>query len=91
MLKALRGMDWKFIEANEGNPRGLPTEQLFQVSADPLEKQDLRAEKPEIAARMKNDTNAEVELAKSRAVEGGKEATLTQAQQEALRALGYIK
>jgi uncharacterized protein (TIRG00374 family) len=91
VLKALRGMDWKFIEANEGNPRGLPAEQLFEVSADPQEKKDLRSARPEIAERMRNDTDAEVELAKSRAVQGGTDAVLTEADKERLRALGYIK
>ncbi len=91
VLKALRGMDWKFIEANEGNPRGLPTEQLFEVAVDPKEKTDLRKERPELAERMRAQTNAEVELAKERAVGGGTDAQLTEAQEEALRALGYIK
>jgi hypothetical protein len=84
-------MDWKFIEANEGNPRGLPTEELFEVAVDPKEKKNLRKEKPELADRMRTQTNAEVELAKRNAVGGGTDATLTEAQEAALRALGYIK
>jgi len=91
VVKALRGMDWKFIEANEGNPRGLPPEQLFEVSVDPKEKTDLHQQQREIADRMRTDTNTEVELARSRAVQGGKDATLTEADRERLRALGYIK
>jgi hypothetical protein len=91
VVKALRGMDWKFIEANEGNPRGLPPEQLFEISVDPKEKTDLHQQQREITDRMRSDTNAEVELARSRAVQGGKDATLTEADRERLRALGYIK
>jgi uncharacterized protein (TIRG00374 family) len=91
VLRALRGMDWKLIEANEGNPRGLPVQQLFQVSVDPGEKLDLHATQPGIAARMRQETDALVDLAKSQAVEGGTDAVLSEADQERLRALGYIK
>jgi hypothetical protein len=45
----------------------------------------------EIADRMRNDTHAEVELATSRAVQGGTDAVLSEADEERLRALGYIK
>jgi hypothetical protein len=40
---------------------------------------------------IRTQTNAEVELAKRNAVGGGTNATLTEAQEAALRALGYIK
>ncbi len=91
VVRALRGMEWKFIEANPGNPRGLPPEQLFDVASDPGERSDLRSRRPELAERLRADTNAEVELARSRAVQGGKDAALTEADRERLRALGYIK
>ena len=91
VVKALRGMEWKFIEANPGNPRGLPPEQLFDVAKDPGEKDDLRARDSALAERLRTETNAQVDLAKRRAVGGGKDATLTEADRERLRALGYIK
>ena len=44
VLRAVRTPEWKLIEANPGNPRGLPPEELFQVSADPGETRNLIGE-----------------------------------------------
>lgn len=91
VVRALRGMEWKFIEANPGNPRGLPAEQLFDVAKDPAEKDDLRAREPALAGRLRDEASAQIDLARRRAVGGGKDAALTEADRERLRALGYIK
>ncbi len=37
----------KFIEANPGNPRGLPTHELFRLDRDPGERQNLVREEPQ--------------------------------------------
>ncbi len=42
VLASLRTETWKLIKANPGNPRGLPTEELFNLEEDPLEKKNLR-------------------------------------------------
>ncbi|MCC6640834.1 MAG: sulfatase-like hydrolase/transferase [Deltaproteobacteria bacterium] len=91
VVTALRGMEWKFIEANPDNPRGLPVEQLFDVAKDPGETNDLRTREAALTDRLRAETNAAVDLARQRAVGGGKDATLTEADRERLRALGYIK
>ena len=41
VLRALRTEDWKWIEANEGNPRGLPAEALYHMGKDPGEEQNV--------------------------------------------------
>ncbi len=43
ILQAFRSEDWKLIQANPGNPRGLPPRQLFAIAKDPHEQNDLAA------------------------------------------------
>ena len=40
-IRAVRGRDWKLIEANPGNPRGLRPTELYQLEGDPGERRDL--------------------------------------------------
>jgi len=40
-LSAIRGAGFKYMRANEGNPRGLPSEALFDLVADPGETANL--------------------------------------------------
>ena len=44
---------WKYIVANDGNPRGLKPEELYDMSSDPNELNDLAREKPAELARLK--------------------------------------
>ena len=92
VLRALRTPEWKLIEANRGNPRGLPPEELFQISADPGEKHNLIGEQGEPRPGAAHAGGGRAELARSRAAsDGGEAAKLTDAQQEALKALGYAE
>jgi arylsulfatase A-like enzyme/uncharacterized membrane protein YbhN (UPF0104 family) len=92
VLRALRTPEWKLIEANRGNPRGLPPEELFQIASDPLEKNNLIGEQASRAQALRRQAEAEQTLARSRAAgDGGEAAKLTDAQQEALKALGYAE
>jgi arylsulfatase A-like enzyme len=91
VLRARRTPEWKLIEANPGNPRGLPVEELFQVSADPGETRNLIGEQAGQAQALRVQADAEQQLARSRAVGGGEAAELSDAQQEALKALGYAE
>ena len=43
VLQAVRGHDWKLITANPGNPRGLATDELYDVKSDPQEKRNMAA------------------------------------------------
>jgi arylsulfatase A-like enzyme len=49
-VRALRAGEWKIIEANPRNPRGLPESELFRVTHDPGETRNLA---PAEAARAK--------------------------------------
>ena len=90
MLRALRTTEWKLIDANPGNPRGLPPEELFQVSADPGETQNVAPERAALAGEMRAQAEAKQQLARSKAA-GGEAAKITETQQEALKALGYAQ
>jgi hypothetical protein len=91
VLRARRTPEWKLIEANPGNPRGLPAEELFQVSVDPGETRNLIGEQAGQAQALRVQADAEQQLARTRAVGGGEAAELSDAQQEALKALGYAE
>ncbi len=91
VLRALRTTEWKLIDANPGNPRGLAPEQLFHISVDPGETQNLNQQRSELAGEMRTQAEAKQKLAQSHAAGGGKAAELSAAQQEALRQLGYAE
>jgi arylsulfatase A-like enzyme len=91
VLRALRTLQWKYLEANEGNPRGLPPRELFEVSVDPHETKDLGPARPEIAAEMRGQLDAKQQYAREHGLTGGGTAVLTDAQREALKALGYLQ
>jgi arylsulfatase A-like enzyme len=90
VLRALRTSSWKLIEANEGNPRGLPPAELFHVESDPGERTNLHEREPARSAELRQHLDGQQKLAESRRVGGGT-ATLTAAEEEALRALGYVQ
>lgn len=45
IIKALITPDWKLIRANDHNPRGLPTAELFDLQLDPHEQENLYAQR----------------------------------------------
>jgi len=52
LLTAVRSEGWKFIVSNAGNPRGHAPEELYRVTRDPDERQDLAGRSPELQGRM---------------------------------------
>jgi arylsulfatase A-like enzyme len=91
VLRAVRSEDWKWIEANEGNQRGLPVEELFHVGKDPDESENLAESTAWVVQELRDHADAQERLAESRAVEGGGEADLSEQEIETLRALGYLE
>ncbi len=91
VLRALRTEEWKLIEANAGNPRGLAPVELYQVSQDPGERRDLSTEAAAKVAELRRHAEAQLQLARSQSVGGGATAELSAAEQEALRLLGYVE
>ncbi len=92
-VRVRRGLEaLKFIEANAGNPRGLPDRQLFRVDMDPGERVDLAQEAPERLRIAQQHLRAAAERARHgavhrRAVEPGADPDA----EARLRALGYAE
>jgi arylsulfatase A-like enzyme len=90
VLRALRTLDWKLIEANQGNPRGLAPVELFAIADDPGENRDLLERHPEVAQRLLEQVEAERRFAERLAVESEETARLSREECEKLRVLGYV-
>ena len=90
VLRAVRTETWKYIEANEGNPRGLPTAELFDVVEDRAEANNVLASQSQLVAEMRRHADAQEQKARSNARAGG-EAKLSDAEREALCQLGYME
>jgi arylsulfatase A-like enzyme len=91
VLRSIRTSEWKLIEANPGNPRGLPDLELFAIGQDPKETQDVAPQNAPVTAEMRQHAEAQRQLAASQAVEGGEQAKLTREECEKLRVLGYVQ
>jgi arylsulfatase A-like enzyme len=91
VLEAVRTREWKLIEANEGNPRGLPPVELFEIGADPKETRNVIESHAAVADGLRGHGEAQRQLAASRAVEGGGAAELSHEECERLRVLGYVQ
>ncbi len=91
VLRAVRTPRWKWVEANPGNPRGLPERELFDLTRDPQEQRNLHTEAPKQAQRLATRAEAEQRAAARSAVEPHSKAALSRAECERLAALGYVR
>jgi arylsulfatase A-like enzyme/uncharacterized membrane protein YbhN (UPF0104 family) len=91
VLRSLRTEQWKLIEANPGNPRGLPEQSLFDVERDRHERDNLYRDHEAVAQELRTHADAVQRLAKSHALGEGEAAKLSSTDEEALRQLGYIE
>jgi arylsulfatase A-like enzyme len=91
VLRAVRTRRWKWIEANAGNPRGLPERELFEVEVDPRERHNVAAREPGTAAEMARQA-AELEAAaRAQQVGVAEAAKITAEECEQLKQLGYVE
>ena len=93
VLWALRTRETKLINANEGNPRGLPTRELFNLDQDPGELDNLLEEGDSwtgVEAELAMHAEAQRAAAESGAVAGGADVEMTKDECEQLRMLGYV-
>ena len=91
VLQAVRTREWKLITANEGNPRGLAPEELYDLPHDPGERQNVVASAPGDAAdRMRAALGRSVLEARQH---GGasEQAGVDAATRARLKSLGYIQ
>jgi arylsulfatase A-like enzyme len=88
VLHALRSSTHKLILANTDNPRGLPSEGLFDLVADPGEQDNLFTGLPDHALTLRRELRQIITLALERAVEG-EVGSVDASLEEKLRDLGY--
>jgi len=88
VLRSLRTPHRKLITANEGNPRGLPAVELFDLRSDPGEQNDLAAGEPDTVRLLRAALDRIVAFAEASAV-AGQSGELDAATKERLRQLGY--
>ena len=90
VLRAVRTERWKWIEANAGNPRGLPERELFEVTVDPHEKDNVVEREPGTAAELSRHAEG-AQLAAERARVGeARSASISPEERASLCALGYL-
>jgi arylsulfatase A-like enzyme len=90
VLHSIRGSEWKLIIANEGNPRGLDREELYDLSSDPLEKNNLSGEKADMVADLRGQALETLSQALAVSVEA-QEKEHGDIERERLKALGYVQ
>jgi arylsulfatase A-like enzyme len=88
VLYSISGPSWKLIEANEGNPRGLPLRSLYHIAQDRGEMHDLYEAERDKAAQMSAHIEKTAALALAQAVTGD-QVELDEATAAQLRSLGY--
>ena len=90
VLRAVRTQRWKWLEANAGNPRGLPERELFDVSVDPGETQSLAEREPGTLAELKRHADGQQLAAEQARVGTAKAAAISAEERASLCALGYL-
>jgi arylsulfatase A-like enzyme len=89
ILSSVRSDGFKYIRANEGNPRGLETEELYDMEADPGEQDNQIGKNGRVQAQMSSLLRDELAAAMSVKIEA-QQAEISADDCERMRALGYI-
>ena len=89
ILSAIRAGGWKYVEANEGNRRGLPSVDVFDLAVDPQEKRNLTGIDAERQGQLSRMLMAEIEAAASVRVKGSGNV-IDDTTRSRLEALGYM-
>ncbi|MAY81465.1 MAG: hypothetical protein CL930_11860 [Deltaproteobacteria bacterium] len=90
ILSSVRADGWKYIRANEGNPRGLQTEELYDVVADSGEQKNLAGKNGKKQTELSEILRDELEQSMTMKVES-QDADISMEDCERMRALGYIE
>lgn len=88
IAQAVQSLEWKLVQANAGNPRGLPEQALFQLAQDPGETQDRSAAEAARVAELSGQIQDSLAYAQARAVAAA-QTGLDAATLQQLRNLGY--
>ena len=89
---AIVDANWKLIQ-NTARPPGLPEFELFDYAKDPLNKQNVAAEHPDVVTRLSKLIAGWREMATAARVKPDAETTKTLSADELqrLRSLGYVR
>jgi arylsulfatase A-like enzyme len=87
-LQSIRKGGMKFIKANEGNPRGLETAELYDIAADPTEQSNLAGSRAADQAALEQEMLDTIEAAKDPNV-GTQTTEISCDECQSLMALGY--
>lgn len=95
ILQSIRQLDesgsvYKWLRANEGNPRGLATEELFEMKSDPGEQNNL-AEREVERARQLDEAMKALEAKYAEGAARKQTAEISDADCQRLMALGYME
>ncbi len=90
VLRAVRTPRWKWLEANAGNPRGLPERELFEVSVDPAEQQNVAEREPGTLAELERHADGQQLAAEQGRVGEAEAAAISAEERASLCALGYL-
>jgi len=91
VLRAVRTKRWKWIEANAGNPRGLPERELFEVEVDPGETENVAEREAGTALELARQAAAFEVAAKEHRGGEAKAASISKEECEQLKQLGYVR
>jgi len=89
VLQAVRTRSSKLITANQGNPRGLQPEELYDVAKDPGEQKSLVASEPVVLEEMRAALGRSYLEARAHAGAGA-QTDVDSVTKDRLRALGYL-
>ena len=89
VLQSVRSDNWKFILANQNNPRGLSPQELFNLAEDPEEKNNRAAAQRERTEQMEAEIENYLDFARGQSAQE-KVGTIDQTTEDRLRALGYV-
>ncbi len=81
---------WKLVRASEGNARGLPGVELFQLDLDQQEQNDLTATHPDRVADLGRQLDEELAAAAAAGASEAQSQELDSATRARLKALGYL-
>jgi arylsulfatase A-like enzyme len=81
---------WKLIESNQGNPRGLAPQELYDLRLDAGEQANLAASESGQLTALQTVAKIELAAARGEAV-AAEETVMDAATEERLRALGYME
>jgi arylsulfatase A-like enzyme len=92
VLWSLRTKEWKLLQANPDNPRGLPEQELFHVSVDRGEKHDLAGgDHMSVELELAEHADLQRAFAEGEAVAGGGDVEMTLEECRQLMNLGYVE